>query len=76
MYDTLSNACLESVRIDDDDLEVDELESKYEEGEAGQEGRMLVRFKRKDGSSAEFLPVLESFVDYWRQNYTSSKMEI
>jgi hypothetical protein len=65
----LSGGALERVRIEGNDVEVDELESDYEEKGGDEAGRVFVRFKRKDGSTAEFLPVLESFLDYWCRTY-------
>lgn len=65
----LSGGALERVRIEAEDVEVDELESDYEGKSGDQAGRMFVRFKRKDGSTGEFLPVLQSFFDYWCQTY-------
>ena len=65
----LSGGALESVRIEAADVGVDQLEAAYEEETAGEGGRMVVRFTRKDGSTAEFLPVLESFFEYWCRTY-------
>lgn len=61
----LSGGALASVRSDDPGDTVELVDAEYVEGPDVISGRLIVVFKRKDGSTSEFLPVLESFVTYW-----------
>lgn len=61
----LSGGALASVRSNDPGDTVEEVDAEYEEGDDLRSGRLFVVFTRKDGSTSEFLPVLEAFMKYW-----------
>lgn len=65
----LSGGTLEAIEYKGDDTNIAEIYDEYEEGPAVTDFRSFVQFRRKDGTVAQFLPVLESFVAYWSMNF-------
>lgn len=71
----LSGGAIEAVQSGDPDDTIDQVDAGYEEGDEPGNGRLFVRFTRKDGTTDEFLPVLESFLTYWYQTYAWEDLE-
>ena len=65
----LSGGALETVHSEDPDGAVAKVDAGYEPDREGVIGRLYVRYKRKDGTTGEFLPVLVSFVEYWYREF-------
>ncbi len=60
-----STGSIDSIELSDNE-NVTMIEEEYLSGEAPKENTSKVVFTRKDGTKSEFLPVLESVVDYFR----------
>ncbi len=63
-----SSGSIESIQLCENDSDVHTISEDYTGSPGKPEGRSFVAFTRKDGSKSEFLPILDTVVDYWRKN--------
>jgi hypothetical protein len=60
-----SGGAISSIIFDASFSDLKAIEDEYEPESNMSEGRSFVLFTRKDGSKAEFLPLLQNVVQYW-----------
>lgn len=60
-----STGAIESINLPGDD-DLISISEEYSGNTAAEEDKYKVVFTRKDGTTSEFLPILTTFVDYWR----------
>lgn len=63
-YNTVSSpGVIKSIEIHDDELEINSISTEFAPESTIKE---KISFTRIDGSSSEFLPILDTVIDYWK----------
>lgn len=61
-----SSGSIELIELQCEDLNIGSISEEYMNHPVVPEFRSFVTFTRKDGTKSEFLPILNTVVDYWR----------
>lgn len=62
-----STGAIEKVSFVDEDAEVKMLEEEWTEDSKGENSKWKVVFTRKDGQRIEFLPTLDTVIEFWEE---------